>query len=179
MAFTCASSSTRSNTDETGTLRTDLATDQPRFDWGRGRRQLALSDAATNLFLQSASATAQGVTATAQAHILSFIGMGTMSWTGAASGSPAGTSASQRVALSFTRSTGTLTFAFSGYVRNVQFETGTVATANMPTTGSAVSRSAEVARFSPVIKAILARSAASLVIRGPTAERGSARLVGL
>jgi hypothetical protein len=99
----------------------------------------------TNLLLNSASLSTQSVTVTAQAYTLSFMGTGTVTLSGAYSGSLVGTGATDRVELTFTPTAGTLTATDTGTVTNAQIEAGTNGTAWIPTTGAAVTRSADVA----------------------------------
>lgn len=172
-AFTAASTTARSYLDAGGALRNDLAADQPRFDFRNGRRQLAVSNGATNLALNSATGTTQGVTVSGVAHTLSFTGTGSIAWSGAATGSLAGTGAGSRVFASFTPTAGTVTLTPTGDVRLVQVETGSIATAYIPTTTAAVSRAIESARMSPAIEAILQRLAASIVVRGQNLLSGN------
>ncbi|MBA4271356.1 MAG: hypothetical protein C0447_18380 [Methylobacterium sp.] len=180
IAFTCSSGSARSYLDAQGLLRADLAADQPRFDWTNGRRQLALNGASANLLLNSAAPASQSVAVTAQSYALSFNGTGSIALSGASSAGPlAGTGAASRVSLVFTPAAGTLTLTMSGDVRLAQLEANSFASPSIATAGAAVSRAAESAEFSPVLEALLQRSAATLVVRGQRLERNAARIVGV
>ncbi len=53
-AFTASSTTARTYFDVGGTLRNDLAVDQPRFDWSLGKRQLVLSSDSTNTIRNTA-----------------------------------------------------------------------------------------------------------------------------
>lgn len=81
-----------------------------------------LFDAGSNLFVSPRSPATQDVTVTAAAHTLSFDGTGTITLSGAYSGSLVGTGASERVTLAFTPSAGTLTLTVSGSMDFVQLE---------------------------------------------------------
>lgn len=52
-AYTCSSTTARTYIDSAGTMRNDLAIDQPRWDWSTGKRRLLLENASTNLFTYS------------------------------------------------------------------------------------------------------------------------------
>jgi hypothetical protein len=180
IAFTCGSGAARSYLDPQGVLRADLAADQPRFDWTNGRRQLALSGASVNLLLNSAAPSSQIVAVTAQAHMLAFTGTGSITLSGAASAGPlAGTGAASRVTLGFTPSAGSVTLTIAGDVRFAQLEANALASPYIATTAASVSRAAESAELSPVLAALLQRSAASIVVRGQRLERNAARIVGV
>ena len=180
IAFTCSASAARSYLDAQGTLRADLAADQPRFDWTNGRRQLALNGAATNLLLNSAAPATQSVGVSAQAYVLSFTGTGSIALSGATSAGPlAGTGAGTRVALAFTPTAGTLTLTITGDVRLAQLEANALASPYIATAAVSVSRAAESAEFSPVLAALLQRGAATVAVRGQRLERNAARIVGV
>lgn len=180
IAFTCSSGSARSYLDAQGVMRADLALDQPRFDWTNGRRQLALNGASANLLLNSAAPASQSLAVTAQSYALSFTGTGSIALSGASSAGPlAGVGAASRVSLVFTPAAGTLTLTMSGDVRLAQLEANSFASPYIATVGAAVSRAAETAELSPVLEALLQRSAATLAVRGQRLERNAARIVGV
>jgi len=106
----------------------------------------ALVEAArTNLLLNSATLATQSVTVTAVQHVLSFTGTGSVTLSGAATGTLAGTGAGEaaRVSLAFTPTEGSLTLTVSGTVTTAQLEAGPAATSWIATTGAAVTRSAD------------------------------------
>jgi hypothetical protein len=180
IAFTCSASAARSYLDAQGALRADLAADQPRFDWTNGRRQLALNGASANLLLNSAAPASQSVGVSAQAYALSFTGTGSIALSGGAGAGPlVGAGAGMRVSLVFTPAAGTLTLTMSGDVRLAQLEANVFASPYIATAAMSVSRAAESAEFSPVLEALLQRSAASIVVRGQRLERNAARIVGV
>lgn len=177
-AFTASSTTARTYVDALGTLRNDLAVDQPRADWSLGKRQLALSSDATNLFLNSATGATQNITVTAQAYALSFTGTGSITLSGASTGTLSGTGVANRVQTTFTPSAGTLTLTIAGNVRLVQFEAGSVATDYIPTAGASLTRAIETARLSPVLEAILQRTSYGAAARGQNLLKGGGRIVG-
>lgn len=84
--------------------------------------------AVTNLLLnagQSSSLSTQGVVVTAQAYVLSFLGTGTVTLSGASTAGPlVGTGANNRVSLTFTPTAGTVTFTVTGSVTYSSFVAG-------------------------------------------------------
>lgn len=180
IAFSCSSGIQRSYVDAQGVLRADLFADQPRFDWTNGRRQLALSGAATNLLLNSAAPESQSVAVTAQSYTLSFAGTGSIALSGAASPGPlVGTGAATRVSLSLTPGAGTLTLTMTGDVRLAQLEANAIASPYIATAAAAVARAAETAQLSPMLEALLQRSAATVAVRGQRLQRNAARIIGV
>lgn len=80
---------------------------------------LKARQAFTNLLLNAGSATVlatQSVTVTAVAHTISFIGTGSVTLSGVATGTLTGTSATNRVTLDFTPTAGALTVTVTGSV---------------------------------------------------------------
>lgn len=71
----------------------------------------------TNLLLNSATLATQSVTLPASVATLSFIGTGSVTLSGAASGTLTGSSAKERVSLTFTPTAGSVTFTVSGSVK--------------------------------------------------------------
>lgn len=101
-----------------------------------------LTWAPANLLLNSATLSTQTVTVTSGAtNILSFSGTGSITYSGAASGTLTGTGANNRVSVVLTMSTTSLTLTVSGTVTNAQLERVTYQTAPsayIPTTSAAV-----------------------------------------
>lgn len=103
--------------------------------------------ARTNLFLNSDAPVTQDITVTAVAHTLSFEGTGTITLSGAATGSLVGGGAGPagRRSLTFTPTAGALTVTLAGSVQAVQVEAGPNASPYIATAGSPVIRAADSA----------------------------------
>ena len=106
---------------------------------------LLVEESRTNLLLNSATLSTQSVTVTATAHTLAFYGTGTVTLSGAATGTLVGTGANNRVALTFTPTAGSLTLTVSGSVTSADLQAGAFPTSHIPTTSSQVTRAADVA----------------------------------
>ena len=129
----------------------DLAGNIIQFAAGEPRRTdrgLLLEGTRANLFLNSAVGVTQNVTVAAVAHTLSFRGTGTITLSGVSTAGPlVGTGASNRVALTFTPTAGTLTLTVSGSVTNVNLEAGAWASSWIPTAGVSVTRDTDILIF--------------------------------
>src|SRR6056297_1564843 len=105
---------------------------------------LAIEPQRTNLFLNSDSLSNQGVGTNASTYTVSFYGTGTITFSGAFVGTLNGTSANERVSLTFSASNGTLNCAVSGLVNNAQLEEASTSTSYIPTTSSTVTRNQDI-----------------------------------
>ena len=147
ITFTRASTATY--TDFFGVIQT-AAVNAPRWDYtGGALRGLLIEEARTNVLLNSAALSTQGVAVTAQAYTLSFYGTGTITTSGAATGALVGTGAGQRVSQMFTPTAGTLTCTVTGSVLNAQLEAGSFVTSWIPTGGAAATRAQDQCGISP------------------------------
>jgi len=143
--FTRASVATRVN--EKGLIE-EVASGIPRIDYTSGFGSWLLEPESTNLFLNSANLSTQDVTTTATSFSVSFYGTGTITFSGTHTGTLTGTGVNERVSVTFTPTSGTLTCTVSGSVTNAQIENLSYSTSYIPTSGSTVTRSADVANNS-------------------------------
>ena len=107
-------------------------------------RGLLVEEGRTNLLLNSATLSTQGVTVTAVAHTLSFYGTGTITLTGASTAGPLVGTGAGRVSLTFTPSAATLTCTVSGTVSSAQLEVGAYPTSYVTTAGTSIARARDV-----------------------------------
>ncbi len=148
ITFTRASDGTF--VDSAGVIQT-AAANVPRFDHNPVTGEslgLLGEEQRSNLLLNSGTLSTQSVTVTAVAHTLHFTGTGTITLTGASTAGPlvgTGTGEANRVSLTFTPTASSLTLTVSGTVTNAQLEIGAFRTSYIPTTATAVTRSADVA----------------------------------
>ena len=131
---------TGTRVDEAGAYET-MAANVPRLDWyDRSCPVMSCDVTRTNLFLNSETLVTQDVTVTAQAYTVSFMGTGTVTFSGAHTGSLVGTGAQDIVEVTFTPSAGTVTCTVSGSATNANFEAGTYRSNWIPTGGATASR---------------------------------------
>jgi hypothetical protein len=141
--FTCASTVERTYFDASGTLRNDLAANQPRYDWSTGKRRLLLEPMAWNSLLNSAVLVTQTRAVTAQVYTLSFYGTGSIALSGPHTANVVGTGENARTVYTFTPTAGDLVLTVTGTVTRAQLEATAFATSWIPTTGAPVQRQKE------------------------------------
>ena len=129
---------------------TTVPANTPRFDHDPFTLQplgLLIEGARTNQILNSDAPVPQDITVTAAARCLTFYGTGTVTLSGAFSGSLVGVGVfPNRALLRFTPAAGTLTLTISGTVQFAQLELGQFPSTYIPTAGAAVARGQDIAR---------------------------------
>lgn len=128
--------------DENGNI-VDVSANVARIDYSTGQPAILVEPQRTNLVYPSDIATTQVRAVTAQVYTLSFYGTGTVTLSGAFSGSLVGTGTNNRVSLTFTPTAGNLTLTVSGSVTNWQLEAGSNATSLIKTITGSVTRNAD------------------------------------
>ena len=140
LTVTRATTATRVN--ESGAI-VDVPANVARIDYSKGSPVILTEPQRTNLVYPSNVATTQVRAVTAVQHTLSFYGTGTVTLSGAFSGSLVGTGANNRTSLTFTPTAGNLTLTVSGSVTNWQLEAGSNATSLIKTVSGSVTRNAD------------------------------------
>ena len=121
-------------------VREVVPANRVRIDYSNGKPCFLIEPQRTNLVYPSNVGSTQVRTVTAVQHTLSFYGDGTVTLSGAFSGSLVGTGANNRVSLTFTPTAGNLTLTVSGTVTDWQLEAGSNATSYIPTVTGSVTR---------------------------------------
>lgn len=152
ITFTRADASTCATYfDSTGTIQT-AAANIPRFDYDLITlfpKGLLIEESRQNLFLNSllngTNLSTQSITVTAAPWTISFYGTGSITLSGASTGTINGTGATTLTQSTFTPTAGSLTCTVSGQVKWANAELGSFATSFIPTAGVSVTRAADSA----------------------------------
>ena len=124
-------------------VREVVSANRVRIDYSNGKPCFLIEPQRTNLVHPSNTATTQVRAVTSVVHTLSFYGTGTVTLSGAFSGSLVGTDANNRASLTFTPTAGNLTLTVSGTVTDWQLEAGSNATSYIPTVTGSVTRNGD------------------------------------
>ena len=117
--LTVSRSTTATRVNSAGTIQT-LAVDVPQLDYSESScPSFLIEPQRTNLAFPSATAATKTVTTSAAAHTLSFYGTGSVTLSGTHSATLNGTGVSNRVTLTFTPTSGSLTMTVAGTVTNL------------------------------------------------------------
>lgn len=141
--------------DSLGAMQT-VSANIPRFNYNPSTHVfegILIENAATNLLLNSTTLSTQSVTVTnTTAYVLSFYGTGSVTLSGAATGTFASAGAyPARKIITINTATTSLTITVTGSVQYAQLELGSVPTSWIPTTSAAVTRNADVVTGSNLI----------------------------
>jgi hypothetical protein len=136
---------TATRVNEAGVVE-NVPANVPRIDYTSGGcGKLLLEPQRTNILSNREVMATESITVLAGSHALSFYGTGSVTLSGAATGTLNGTGANERVILLFTASAGTLTVTVSGSCTKGQIEAGSYATSYIYSlTGATVTRGADV-----------------------------------
>lgn len=168
LSVTRATTATRVN--ESGVI-VDVPANVARIDYSTGQPAILVEPQRTNLVYPSNIATTQVRAVTAVAHTLSFYGTGTVTLSGAFSGSLVGTGTNNRVSLTFTPIAGNLTLTVSGTVTDWQLEAGSNATSLIKTVSGSVTRNADVISKSG-ISSLIGQTEGTILVKGAQFNRG-------
>lgn len=152
-------------------VREVVPANRVRIDYSKGKPRFLVEPQRTNLVYPSDIATTQVRAVTAVLHTLSFYGTGTVTLSGAFSGSLVGTGANNRVTLSFTPTAGNLTLTVSGTVTDWQLEVGSSATSLIKTVSGSVTRNADViSKYN--IDTLIGQTEGTILVKGAQFDRG-------
>ena len=116
----------------------------PRINYEDGCGSWLLEPQSTNLYLNSETLSTQNNTTSATTYSVSFYGTGTITFSGAYSGTLVGTGLSDRVSATFSAASGTLVSAVSGTCTKAQLESG-YKKSYIPTQGASSTRLKDIA----------------------------------
>ena len=152
-------------------IREIVSANRVRIDYSYGKPRFLVEPQRTNLVYPSDIATTQVRAVTAQVYTLSFYGTGTVTLSGAFSGSLVGTGTNNRVTLSFTPTAGNLTLTVSGTVTDWQLEAGSSATSLIKTVSGSVTRNADViSKYN--IDTLIGQTEGTILVNGAQFTRG-------
>jgi len=120
-------------------------TNLPRINYEDGCGSWLLEPQSTNLYLNSETLSTQNNTTSATTYSVSFYGTGTITFSGAYSGTLVGDGLSNRVSATFFAASGTLVSTVSGTCTKAQLEQKSFATSYIPTLGASSTRLQDIA----------------------------------
>jgi len=149
------------------------------YDSNGDNGHILLEPTTTNLYLNTDTLSTQNVSTSASDYSVSFYGTGTITFSGSYSGSLVGTGVNDRVTLTFTATSGTLTSTVSGSVTNAQIENLGYSTSYMPSLSTQGVRATETATSAGSADLINSTEGVLYAEIAALANDGTFRMIGI